>query len=188
MITIYRSRIIMATLLALAAGIALAANKWSMQPTRSTLTFVGTQAGAKFEGRFKKFTADVRFDPRDLANARFDVTVDLNSVDTQDAERDDTLKSAELFNAAQYPEARYVADKFTSRGGAKFAANGKLTLRGVTRDVPIQFTFEPGADGAWLKGSTTIKRLDFGVGQGDWADTEQIANEVEVRFALLLKQ
>jgi polyisoprenoid-binding protein YceI len=188
MTTIYRSRLLTATILALAAGIAFASNKWSMQPTRSTLTFVGTQAGAKFEGSFRKFTADISFDPRNLAGARFDVAVDLNSIDTQDKERDDTVKGPELFDTARYPQARYVADQFTSRGGAKFAANGKLTLRGVTKDVPLQFTFEPGADGAWLKGSTTIKRLDFGIGQGDWADTDAVGNEVEVRFALQLKQ
>jgi polyisoprenoid-binding protein YceI len=188
MITIYRSRLLMATILTLAVGVAFAANKWNMQPGRSTLTFVATQAGAKFEGAFKKFSPDIRFDPHDLANSRFEVTIDLASVDTQDGERDDTLKGSEFFATAQWPQARYVADKFTARGGSKFAANGKLTLRNVTHDVPIEFTFEPGKDGAWLKGSATLKRLDFGVGQGDFADTETIGNPVEVRFALLLGQ
>jgi Uncharacterized conserved protein len=68
----------------------------------------------------------------------------------------------------------------------KFGAVGKLTLRGVTREVPIEFTFETDKSGAWLKGSGTVKRLDFGVGQGEWKDTQSIANEVQVRYALLL--
>jgi polyisoprenoid-binding protein YceI len=188
MITIFRSRSLLATLLLLSFGLALATTKWSMQPARSTLTFVGTQAGAKFEGKFDQFAADIRFDPRDLATSRFDVTIDLNSVNTQDSERDDTLKGPDLFATAQWPQGKYVADKFTARGGAKFTASGKLTLRNVTRDVPIEFTFEPAEGGTWLKGSTTIKRMDFGIGQGEWQDTEQVANAVEVRFALLLKQ
>ena len=65
---------------------------------------------------------------------------------------------------------------------------GKLTLRNVTREVPIEFTFDQKDKSAWLKGSAQLKRLDFGVGQGDWKDTENVGNEVKVNFVLLLKQ
>ena len=187
MITIFRSRSLLAVLLLLAFGIALAATKWSMQPARSTLTFVATQAGAKFEGRFDQFVADIRFDPRDLAASRFDVTIDLKSVNTQDSERDDTLRGPDLFATGQWPQGKYVADKFTASGGTKFTASGKLTLRNVTRDVPIEFTFEQKNGSAWLKGSAQLKRLDFGVGQGDYKDTKDVGNDVKVSFVLLLK-
>jgi polyisoprenoid-binding protein YceI len=170
------------------SGVVFASAQWSMQPKDSQLTFLATQAGAQFEGKFQKFNADIRFDPQDLAGSRFDVTIDLASVSTQDSERDDTLRSDDLFAVKQYPSAHYVADKFTAKGGGKFAATGKLTLRNVTRDVPLEFTFEKLASGAWLKGDTDLKRLDFGVGQGEWKDTETVGNEVKVRFALLLKQ
>jgi polyisoprenoid-binding protein YceI len=170
------------------SGVVLAAAQWSMQPKESQLTFLATQAGAEFEGKFDKFNADIRFEPQDLPSARFDVTVDIASVNSQDSERDDTLRGADLFAVKQYPTAHYVADKFTSKGGGKYAATGKLTLRNVTRDVPLEFTFEKQASGAWLKGATSLKRLDFGVGQGEWKDTETVGNEVKVRFALLLKQ
>ncbi len=174
--------------LTLVAGIAYAATQWVMQPKQSELTFSAIQAGAPFEGKFKNFDADIRFDPADIANSRFEVRIELASVDTQDAERDDILKSEELFSVEKYPTATYVAERFEHRGGAKFAATGKLTLRGVTREIPIQFTFETNNTGAWLKGTGTLKRLDFGVGQGEWKDTgaDGIANEVQVRYALLL--
>jgi polyisoprenoid-binding protein YceI len=81
-----------------------------------------------------------------------------------------------------------VAERFVSKGGNRFAAPGKLMLRNVTREVPIEFTFEQKDGSAWLKGSARLKRLDFGVGQGDWKDTETVANEVKVNFVLLLKQ
>jgi polyisoprenoid-binding protein YceI len=165
---------------------AFAAVQWSMQPKESQLTFVGSQAGAPFAGKFEKFTADIKFDPKDLAGSRFDVTIDTASVNTRDGERDSTLKGADLFAVKQFPTARYVAEKFTDKGKGQFAATGKLTLRNVTKDVPIEFTFEPKGTGAWLKGSAAIKRLDFGVGQGDWKDTETVANEVKVEVALLL--
>ena len=82
--------------------------------------------------------------------------------------------------------AHYVADKFTAKGGNKYSAAGKLTLRNMTRDVPIEFTFERKDGSAWLKGSAKIKRLDFGVGQGEWKDTSTVGNDVKVRFVLLL--
>jgi polyisoprenoid-binding protein YceI len=170
----------------LLAGIAFAATQWTLEPKQSQLTFVGTQAGAQFEGSFEKFTADIRFDAKDLAGSRFEVHIDPASVNTKDAERDGIIKGPDLFAVEQYPTATYIAERFTDRGSGQYVAAGKLTLRGVTRDVPVNFTFEAKADGAWLKGESPIRRLDFGVGQGDWRDTEAVANEVRVRFALRL--
>jgi len=174
--------------LSLLLGLATAATQWNMQPKQSKLTFVGTQAGAPFEAVFEKFTADIKFDAKDLPGNRFDVTIDLGSVNSSDSERDDAIKGPDLFSVKQWSTAHYVAEKFTDKGGGKFSATGKLTLRNVTKDVPLEFTFEDGKDGAWLKGSASLKRLDFGVGQGDWKDTSAVANEVKVRFALLLKK
>lgn len=171
----------------LAAMLAFAAAQWSMLPKESKLTFVGEQAGAQFEGGFDRFTADIGFDPANLAASRFDVQIDTASVNTQDGERDDTIKGADLFDVKRFPSARYVADKFTSKGGNKYSATGKLTLRNVTRDVPIEFTFETKDGSAWLKGAAKLKRLDFGVGQGEWQDTSTVGNDVQVRFALRLK-
>jgi polyisoprenoid-binding protein YceI len=185
---IMRNKLLALTALSLLIGIAVAATQWTMQPKQSKLTFTGTQAGAPFEATFERFTADIKFDPKDLGASRFDVKIDLASVNSGDAERDETIRSPDLFATKQWPSGHYVAEKFSDKGAGKFAATGKLTLRNVTRDVPIDFTFEEGKDGAWLKGSASLKRLDFGVGQGDWKDTTSVANEVKVRFALLLKK
>jgi polyisoprenoid-binding protein YceI len=182
-----RSRPLVSLALILSLGLASATTQWTLQPAQSTLTFVGTQAGAEFEGGFDKFTADIKFDPRDLGSSRIDVRIDLSSVNTKDAERDDILKGSDLFDVKQWPSGHYVAETFTDKGGGRFSATGKLTLRDITRDVPIEFTFQNGNDGAWLKGSAVLKRLDFGVGQGEWKDTETVANEVQIRFAVLLK-
>jgi polyisoprenoid-binding protein YceI len=169
-------------------SVALAATQWTLQPKESKLTFVGTQAGAQFEGAFQRFTADIKFDPQDLAGSRFDVKIDMASVDSKDSERDDTIKSDDLFAVKQFPSAHYVTDRITAKGGNKFTGTGKLTVRNVTREVPIEFTFEQKNGNAWLKGSAQLKRLDFGVGQGDWKDTENVGNDVKVSFVLLLKK
>jgi len=182
-----QARVLLATCILTLAGLALAATQWQMQPKQSTLTFIGKQAGAEFEGVFEKFTADIKFDPKDLAGSRFDVQIDMNSVNSRDGERDTTIKSADLFNVKRWPTGHYVADKFVDRGAGKFSATGKLTLRDVTREVPIEFTFETKGGATWLKGTANLKRLDFGIGQGEWKDTATVANEVKIRFALLLR-
>jgi polyisoprenoid-binding protein YceI len=174
--------------LVLACGsVALAATQWTLQPKESKLTFVGTQAGAEFTGTFERFTAAIKFDPQDLAGSRFDVKIEMASVNSRDSERDETVKSDDLFGVKQFPTAHYVAEKFSAKSGGKYAATGKLTVRNVTREVPIEFTFEKKNGSAWLKGGAQLKRLDFGVGQGDWKDTSTVANEVKVNFVLLLK-
>jgi polyisoprenoid-binding protein YceI len=175
-------------LLVLVCGsVALAATHWTVQPQESKLTFVGTALSAPFDGTFERFTADIEFDPQDLAGGRFDVKIDTASANTRNEDRDGALKSDDFFAVKQYPTAHYVADRFTPKGGNKYGAAGKLTIRNVTREVPIEFTFENKNGSAWLKGSAQLKRLDFGVGQGEYKDTEQVGNEVKVNFVLLLK-
>jgi polyisoprenoid-binding protein YceI len=167
-----------------AAGVGAA--EYSADPQQSRLEFVGVQAGAEFKGTFHKFTAAVQFAPDALASSHFDVQIDLNSVDSQDKDRDTTIRGADIFNVARWPTAHYVTRSFT-KTAAGYAAVGALTLRGVTKDVPINFTFTPTAAGAKLEGSAKLNRLDFGAGQGDWKSTDQVADAVKIGFSLILK-
>jgi polyisoprenoid-binding protein YceI len=171
--------------LMLTAGAAQAAS-YAADPAASKLEFTGVQAGAEFKGAFRKFTAAIEFAPDTLGSSHFDVQVDLASEDTGDKDRDTTIRGADIFAVAHHPTARYVT-KSIAKTAAGFAAQGSLTLRGVTRDVPIEFKFTPGAGGARLEGSAKLKRLDFGAGQGDWKSTEWVADAVKVNFVLVLK-
>lgn len=185
-------RYVALALLALSAmftlvSVVLAATPWNTEPGQSTLSFVGTQAGAEFSGTFRRFTATIRFDAEDLGGSSFDVSIDLGSIDSKDAERDDIIRGPDIFATERWPSAHYVVDRFTSKGGGKFRGEGTLTLRDVTREVPIEFTYEANASGGWLVGSATLDRLDFGVGQGEWKDTQWVGNRVRVEFALRLQ-
>jgi len=170
------------------AASALAATPWKTEPKQSKLSFVGTQAGAELEVVFQQFTADIQFDPKDLATSKFDVVIDVKSVNSKDKERDDIIRGAGLLCGHSVPSARYVADKFTEKGGGKFAGIGQLTIRDVTREIPIDFTYQADASGAWLKGQAKLKRLDFGVGRGEWKDTQWVSNDVRVEFTLRLQR
>ncbi len=168
------------------AGAAAGAADYSADPQQSRLDFVGVQAGAEFKGTFRKFTAAVQFAPDALASSHFDVQIDLNSVDSQDKDRDTTIRGTDIFDVAHWPTARYVTRSFT-KTTTGYAAVGALTLRGVTKDVPVNFIFTPTAAGAKLEGSAKLNRLDFGAGQGDWKSTEWVADAVKISFSLILK-
>ena len=174
----------------LAVGTAHGATAWVADSAASRLGFTGTLAGGTFDGRFHRFEPDIVFDPADLAGSRFEVTVETGSADTQEAERDAILKGPEFFAAERWPTARFAANQFTATGPGRYTAQGRLTLRDVTRDVTLTFTFKPAANGttAALEGGTTIRRLDFGVGQGEWRDTQWVGDEVQIQFNLSLRR
>lgn len=170
----------------LGSGIVLAAPAYVADPAASHLDFSGIQAGAEFKGNFHKFSATVEFAPDALPTSHFDVQIDLVSVDTLDKDRDTTMRGPDIFDVAHFPTAHYVTQVISKTAGG-FSATGSLTLRGVTKNVPIDFQWVPSPTGAKLQGTATLKRLDFGVGQGDWKSTEWIADTVKVGFNLLLK-
>jgi polyisoprenoid-binding protein YceI len=179
------------TLLAMAATLpcvslgASAPGSYLADPAQSRLEFIGVQAGAEFKAVFKKFTAAVQLLPENLATAGIDVTIDLNSVDSGDKDRDGTIRGPDIFDIAHNPTAHYVTRSIT-KTATGFAAQGSLTLRGVTKDVPIEFQFQPAGAGAKLIGTAKLKRLDFGVGQGDWKSTEWVKDDVKINFSLAL--
>ena len=159
---------------------------FAADPAQSSLEFTGTQAGADFKGVFHKFTAAITFAPDALAASHFEVQIDMRSEDSMDKDRDQTIKGSDVFDVAHNPSAHYITKSITKTAGG-YTALGSLTLRGVTKDVPIDFQFTQTAGGAKLEGGARLKRLDFGVGQGEWKSTEMIGDGVKVNFSLKLQ-
>jgi polyisoprenoid-binding protein YceI len=173
-----------ALLLMLALPAAALATDYAVQPG-STLGFAGTFQGAGFNGGFRQWQAAVSYDPANLAHARFDVTVNLASVAVSDKDQQAALPGKDFFDVARFPSAHFVTTGFRKLGG-KVIADGTLTLRGVTRPVSLAVDFRPQGKGATLDVATTLKRLDFGVGGGDYADTSVIGADVKVQAHLVL--
>lgn len=162
---------------ALAALPAMAADY--VQAAGSTLAFATQYDGETFTGTFPGFTTKLSFDPADLAASKLDVVIPLASAKTGNDDRDTTLRSADFFDVAKFAQARYTATKFRSLGGNAYAADGLLELRGLRKPVTLSFTWAPGAAPV-LAGKATVKRMDFGVGGGDWADTSLIPDAVAI--------
>lgn len=165
-------------------GLASAAD-YTVQPAGSKLGFAGTFQGQAFEGTFGKWTANISYDPAKVATSKFEVDVDLASVKTGDNDRDGALPGADFFNVAKFPKAHFVTTGFR-QNGAEVVADGNLTLRGVTKPVSLNVTFKSQGTGATLDVSGTVKRLDYGVGGGEYADTSVIGADVKVNAHLVL--
>lgn len=178
-----------ATLILVAAEAApTAVIGYELDPTGSSLTFSAVQQGAKFESRFDRFTALVRFDPAQPESGSIESRIDLGSVDTGNPERDEVLKGSDWFNLDKWPEAVFTAGRIV-QDGTGHRASGALTLRGVTVPVSLRFRWAPAAAGqaARLVGSATLDRLAFGVGQGDWRDTAYVGNRVDIQVDIRLR-
>ena len=178
--------------LAIAAGAAALwlaspahADAWAGDGKSGRLGFTATQAGARFTGRFTDFRVTLEFDAAAPGSGRLHVTVATASADTRDEDRDGILRGRDFFWSDHHPEAVFDAQGF-ERDGDGWSARGTLTLRGVTQPVVLRFTAVPAGDRLAMQGSATLRRLAYGVGQGDWASTEWIGDEVGVAFELSL--
>jgi polyisoprenoid-binding protein YceI len=148
----------------------------------STLGFTTTWSGQAIEGRFDRWRADINFSPEALERSRLRVTIDLASVKTGDAQRDGSLSSADWFDVATAPRAVFTASRFEKTGEGRYIAHGALQLRGVTRPVDLPFQLRITGDKAQARGQMSLDRLAFGVGQGEWSQTDQIPAQVAIRI------
>ena len=155
-------------------------------PAESSIAFISKQFGVPVGGKFKKFDADVAFDPKKPEAAKVSFTVDLLSADIGNAETEAELKKPGWFNAAKVPAATFQSSGVKSLGGGKFEFTGKLAIKGISQNVVVPVTITQRAAKSQVVGSFNLKRLDFKIGDGDWNDVSLVANEVVVNINLSL--
>jgi len=165
---------------------ALAAEPQALVAAKSEVTFVAKQLGVPLDGRFKTFSAQTAFDPKAPQTSKIAFTVDLGSV-ALNPDADTELAKPEWFNIVKFPKASFQSTAIKALGAGRFEVTGKLAIKGNARDlvVPVQVTQAGGLSTA--TGTFALKRLDFKVGEGDWADTSVVANDVQVKFKLVLQ-
>ncbi len=177
-----------AALTAFAAPAALAqqAPEWTVDPDQSRVGFIAQQSGNDVPGEFERFETTIRFDRDNLQASSVDVKIDVDSVATGSLDRDQTIKSSSLFHAEKYPNARFEADSFRHEGGDTYIAEGALTMRGTTHPIELPFELEVTQDADTLTavadGEVTVKRLRWGIGQGQWQDTSMVPDEVVIEI------
>jgi polyisoprenoid-binding protein YceI len=183
--TFYLKPLVAAAGLAFSVG-ALAA-PWTVVPETSSVGFVGTQQGTKFNGRFQTFTAQIDLDAADPTKGKIAGTVQIDSVNTRDSDRDASLLDKDWFNAKEFPQAKFESQKIEKAADGSYVANGQLTMKGATKPMAMKFTLSGSGATAKFAGTMTINRFDFNVGEG-WNDTSWVAQDVSVDIKLDLKQ
>lgn len=168
----------------LAGGSAFAQQK--LVPEQSEIVFVSKQMGVPVEGRFKKFDAQVAFDPAKPATSKVAFTVDTGSATLGVKETDAELPKPVWFNVPKFPQATFQSSAIKAVGAGKYEVAGKLSIKGASQDVVVPVTLTQSGATTTAAGSFAIKRLAFKIGENEWADTSMVADEVQVKFKLAL--
>ena len=168
----------------LAAQPAVAQQK--LVPAQSEVQFTARQMGVPLEGHFKKFDAQVSFDPAKLATSKIVFTVDTGSATMGSRETDAELPKATWFNVPQFPQATFQSSAIRALGAGKFEVTGKLSIKGLARDVVVPVTLVQNGATTMATGALPLKRLAFKIGENEWADTSMVADDVQVKFKLAL--
>lgn len=169
------------TLSLLLSGLAAAQ---AIDYSRSQVSVLSRQMNVPVEAPFKKFSAQISFDPNKPEASSARVEIDMNSFDIGDQDINDNVKDPNWFDTKQYPNARFVSSAVRALGGGKFEARGPLTIKGRTLDVVAPFVVKTNGADRIFEGAFPIRRLQYNVGDRHWRDTTVVADEVLIKFRL----
>ncbi|MFM9880620.1 MAG: YceI family protein [Burkholderiaceae bacterium] len=168
---------------------ATAAGAWAQQklvPAQSEIAFVSKQYGVPVDGKFKKFDAQIAFDPKKPEAGKINFAIDLGSAEIGDADTIKELKKPDWFSVVKFPQATFASTAIKAAGAGKYEVAGTLSIKGNTKPVVVPVTLVQTGSTGVAQGSFVIKRNDFQIGAGDWADVSIVANDVTVKFKLAL--
>ena len=178
-------RLILALIAAAALPLSAQAIEFNqVQADKSAIHFTYSQMGVSMNGKFKKFSAQLSFDPARLPTAKANLEVDLNSIDAGSSEADEEVVGKQWFNIKAFPTARFESSSFKALGGNRYEVTGKLTIKGKTQTIVAPLTYTAQGNNASFDGNFTIRRGDFSIGEGPWAAFDIVANDILVKFRI----
>lgn len=155
-------------------------------PAQSEIGFVTRQMGVPVDGKFRKFDAQLAFDPKQPTAAKIGFTIDLGSASIGTAETEAELLKPDWFDTKKFPQATFTSTGVKPTGAGKFEVTGSLAIKGKQQPVTVPVTLVQTGALTTASGAFLLKRLDFKIGDGDWGDTSIVANDVQVKFKLTL--
>ena len=179
-------KILLALLLAAAPALVLAQSPQKIDPSKSFIRFVSKQMNVPVEGQFKRFQGTVTFDPAKPEAAKAEFEVELASIDLGTEEGETEAKRKAWLSVEAFPRAKFVAESVRQTAPGKYLASGPLTIKGISVPVNAPFTLAEAAGARTVDGQFTLKRLAYKIGEGPWADTDTVADDVLVRFRFTL--
>ena len=177
---------ILAAALALALPALVHASEFkTVQTDKSTLDFGYRQMNVAMDGHFKKFAAQLSFDPAKATTAKVALDVDLASIDTGSTEGDDEVAGKQWFNTKAFPTAHFASSGVKALSANHYEVTGQLSIKGRTQTVSAPTSVTVNGNVATFDGSFVIKRADFAIGEGVWADFGTVANEIQIKFHIV---
>lgn len=180
-----KTLVIASALFGLTMATAQAVEFGSAQLDKSKVGFTFKQMGVPVEGAFKRFTPKLAFDPVKPEKSTVGFEIDVASIDAGSSEANDEVKSPVWFNTKAFPSAKFASTAMRSLGGGKYEVVGTLTIKGRSKEATAPFTFKQDGNVGTFEGAFTIKRGDYAIGEGEWADFGTVANEVQIRFRVV---
>jgi polyisoprenoid-binding protein YceI len=144
-------------------------------------------------GQFRKFDGKIRLDAKDFAKSSFEGEIDVASIDTGNADRDNHLRTNDFFDAPNHPKITFKSTSIVARGGSEYVVHGDLTIRGVTKPVALDVEFQGTAKNpygktvAGLSATAVVNRKDFGVNFNAVLETGGVAVSEKVKLELELE-
>ncbi|TXI04852.1 MAG: YceI family protein [Rhizobium sp.] len=175
---------LIATLGLLSSSTVFAAERL-LQAADSSITFVYKQMNVPLDGRFRKFSGKFNFDAAKPETSSIDMLVDVGSFSSNEDADPEVVKPIWL-DAAGHPQARFTSKSVKALGNGRYQATGALTIKGISRDVVVPFEFKERGASATVDGQFTLKRGDYKIGDGEWSAFDIVANDVQVKFHLLV--
>lgn len=170
--------------LLLLSSLSAHAATWVLDPADSKVIFKYSYSGTPYQGEFKNVDAVFEIDPMNPGSCKFTVEIPIVDISVEDAETLDYLLDVELFDVDQFPTARFEATQCRLESMSSFVADGNLTIRDQTHPLSFPFKLDVDTSGERVRfhmtSEVTIERLEYGVGQGYWANTSAIPNDVSI--------
>ena len=154
-------------------------------PAQSEITFQAKQSGVPVDGRFRAFDAQLALDPKAPQTGSVTIGIDTGSATVGFAESDAELPHAAWFSTATFPRAVFRSTAIKGLGAGQFQVAGKLEMKGTARELVVPVTLVQSGAQSIASGEFVIRRLDYKIGEKEWADLSLVANDVRVRFKLV---
>jgi polyisoprenoid-binding protein YceI len=172
------------------------AKEWKLDKNHTSVTFAIKHFFSTVNGNFTEYDGSFNFDPENVTGSKFTFSIPVASVNTNNQKRDADLVSDNFFNAAKYPEIKFVSTKFEKKSKTELIVHGDLTIKDVTKRVAIPLKITGQMDHPMMKGTkilglsfnTSINRTDYKVGTGNWATTMVVGDNVDIEINMELNR
>ncbi len=166
-------------------AVSVKAQAYSPADAGSKVKFVIRNLGFNTGGTFSGLNGKIVFDPVNLLNSDFEVSIDAKTIDTDIESRDNHLRGSEYFDVQQFPKLSFKSTKITKSTSSKYLYMfGIVTIKGVAKEIQFPFKATPAGDGYLFEGEFNLNRRDFGVG----GNSLTLADEVKISLAVFARR